>query len=129
MFTPSSRAYDAIRRVAAVANKPVSSVVSEQVDLLAEHLENLATILEEARRMYDEEPEAVVAAARAAFEQMLPILDRTEGELTGVLTDFDDQLSLLDAAESAPPPSNTGATSISGPPTRTPRKGPLHAAL
>ena len=71
MFTPSARALAAIRRVAAITERPVSSVVSEQMEVLTDHLEGLASILEQAKRIREEEPQAIASAARAAFQQML----------------------------------------------------------
>lgn len=124
MFTPSDRAFAAIRRVALVTERPTSAVVAEQMEVLTEHLENLAGLLEEAKRIHQEEPQAVVAAARAAFEQMLPILGKAEGELSGVMDDLAEQLSLLD---DTPPSSNTGATTPPGPPTSTRKAGGAHA--
>jgi DNA integrity scanning protein DisA with diadenylate cyclase activity len=120
MFTPSQRALRAVRRVAKASNKPVSSIVSEQIDVLTEHLENLARVLEYAAQLRLREPQVVKnAAVRAleAFDQMLPILDRSKDELDsvfeGAVSDLADQLSLLD---DEPPSSNTGATSHPGPP-------------
>jgi hypothetical protein len=109
MFTPSDRALAAIRRVATATEKPVSSVVAEQVEVLAEHLENLATVLELAKRMHQEEPQAVMAAARAAFEQMLPILDDAARDTETVFADLENQLAMFET-EPKPSSSNTGAT-------------------
>ncbi len=112
MFTPSKRALHAIRRVAKVTDKPTSSVVSENIDILAEHLENMAAILEQAKLIQEKQPQAVLDAARAAFEKMAPILDRTQADMEAVLADAHEQIAMFDE----PPPSNTGATSESGPP-------------
>lgn len=111
MFTPSDRAYSAIRRVAAVTQRPVASVVTEQVEVLAEHLENLATVLEHADRLRKEEPQAFAAAAKAAFEQMLPLVEQADlhaGKLEEAFRAFPGQLGMFDDSE--PPSSNTGAT-------------------
>lgn len=115
MFTPSDRAYAAIRRVADVTDRPVSSIVSEQIDVLAEHLENLATVLEHADRLRKEEPQLVAAAAKAAFEQMLPLVNQGQD----VWRDLAGQFGLFD--EGQPPSSNTGAT---GAPAKHQEGGP-----
>ena len=110
MFTPSERALAAIRRVAKVTKKPASYIVSEQVEVMVDHLENLATILEHADRLKRDDPEAVKAAAKTAFEQMLPILDQAESELTGIWDE------LAEASGLTPSSSNTGATFFDSPP-------------
>jgi hypothetical protein len=123
MFTPSDRAFAAIRRVAAVTERPVSAVVSEQVEVLTEHLEGLASILELAKRIQREEPQAVAAAARAAFEQMLPILENAEADVQAIWDDLAAQYEFddLDPNHPTPPSSNTGAT-IPQPPSHSPRR-------
>ncbi len=125
MFTPSDRAFAAIRRVANVTGKPVSYIVTEQVDVMAEHLENLAFTLEQAERLQKEGPREVKAAARHALERVLGILDKVQEDLEPVWNGLTDQLGMFQDVEK-PPPSNTGATSPPGPPPRNPRKGASH---
>jgi hypothetical protein len=125
MFTPSERALAAIRRVAIITERPASSVVSEQIEVLVDHLEGLASILELAKRIQAEEPEQVVAAARAAFMQMLPILDQAGTETQAIWDDLAARFEFMDDDPNhplPPPPSNTGATSHAGPPGRVTRK-------
>ena len=130
MFTPSARALAAIRRVAAITERPVSSVVSEQMEVLTDHLEGLASILEQAKRIREEEPQAIASAARAAFEQMLPILDKAGTDLQLIWDDLAAQFEFPldeDPNYPLPPSSNTGATS-SRPPSPSPsRKASSHA--
>ena len=117
MFTPSERALGALRRVARITERPVSAVVSEQIEVLVDHLEGLATILEKVKAMRAEEPQAVAAAAKAAFLQMMPILEEAGTDVQLIWDDLADQFELLteneggDPGHPLPPASNTGATS------------------
>jgi predicted DNA-binding protein len=127
MFTPSDRAFAAIQRVAKVTEKPVSFIVAEQVDVMVEHLENLAFTLEHAERLQKEGPQEVKAAARHALQRVLGILDKVQEDLEPVWNDLTDQLGMFQDREPMPPPSNTGATKPRSSPASTPPKGAAHA--
>lgn len=105
VFTPDDRSMLALRRLAKMTGKPKSALVSEGVEILTDHFENLAGMLEKAAALDNEARSVLAAAAVASLREIEPEMVAAQNALAR-LGDVIDLLGL------EPPSSNTGATSI-----------------
>lgn len=104
-FMPSDPAYAAISRIAAATRQPMSSIVAESMDLLVEHLVNMAEVLEHASALSTEAKAVMIKAADSAADELRPVYleaRRVIGDLARKIEDV--------TSEAGPPPSNTGVT-------------------
>jgi hypothetical protein len=109
-FQPAPATRAALDRIAATTHQPVSALVAEMMQLLDDHLENLAGVLEQAGALNAEAKAALVASADTAAEKIRPqvLLARAAmGELNRAIEDA--------SAAAEPPSSNTGVTSPPAP--------------
>lgn len=110
-FTPSPVVHRSLARIAEISKQPLSSVVSESLELLVEHLQNLLEILETASKLNEEARTVLIASAESSADALRPHYleaQRVMAELTRKV----DDLTMVDAG---PPSSNTGVTCPSEP--------------
>lgn len=113
-FTPDEATYAAIQRVAKSSGRAGSAVVTDCMEMMMPHLQNLAEVLEQARSLTDESRAVMLMAAEQAAEQMRPAVIEARRIVAQLGRELEDVIAgaepPLPFGSEKPPTSNTGVT-------------------